>query len=102
MAEKRQPLELQANRVRYYSPSDEEAFFAWLDKIPCVEDRHGRGDTLRIFVNAAAVDEQGLRELIALFYRYEIDQRQLAAFDRSEFAPWFRDKGSYWHKGVFG
>ena len=95
-------VELQATSVRFYSQGDEAAFFGWLDKVPCVERYEGRGLTLYISVNSAAVDEDGLRELLALFRRYGVDMRQLAAFDRSEFADWFRSEQAYWHKEVFG
>jgi hypothetical protein len=40
--------------------------------------------------------------MLALFRRYGVELRQLAAFDRDEFAEWFRDKQAYWHKDVFG
>jgi hypothetical protein len=51
---------------------------------------------------SAAVDERGLRELIALFRRYRVGLKQLAVFDRGEFADWFRSEQAYWHKEVFG
>jgi hypothetical protein len=73
-----------------------------LDKLPFVESYVGRGRTLYIKANLSSVDQQGLREIIALFHRYGIDLRQLAAFDRPEFASWFRDKQKFWHQDVFG
>jgi len=94
--------ELRATGVRFYSQGDEAAFFAWLAKLDCVERYEGRGLSLLISINAAAVDEDGLRELLSLFRRYEVELKQLAVFDRSEFAEWFRDKRAYWYKEVFG
>lgn len=95
-------VELQATGVRFFSPGDEAAFFAWLAKLDCVERYEGRGLSLFISVNAAAVDEDGLRELLSLFRRYEVELKQLAVFDRTEFADWFRNKQSYWYKEIFG
>jgi hypothetical protein len=95
-------VELQATGVRFYSQGDEAAFFGWLSKLPFVERYEGRGLTLYISVNAMAVDEDGLRELLALFRRYGVELKQLAVFDRDEFADWFRSEHAYWHKGVFG
>jgi hypothetical protein len=95
-------VELQATGVRFYSHRDETAFFGWLAKLDCVERYEGRGLTLFISVNAEAVDEDDLRELLALFRRYGVDLKQLAVFDRSEFADWFRSEQAYWHKEVFG
>ncbi len=95
-------VELQATGVRFFSQGDEEAFFSWLGKLAAVERYEGRGLTLFIMVNISAVDEDGLRELLALFRRYGVELKQLAVFDRSEFADWFRSENSYWHEEVFG
>jgi hypothetical protein len=95
-------VELEATSVKYFAPGDERAFFAWLDQIPCVKRYAGRGHTLYISVDAAAVDQDGLRELLALFFRYGIELGQLAALDRNELTDWFRDKKAYWYKEVFG
>jgi len=95
-------IELEATGVRFFSQGDENAFFAWLDKLPFVERCEGRGRTLCILVNSAAVDEDGLREMLALFSRYGIGLRQLAFFDRKEFAGWFRNEQAYWYNEIFG
>ena len=65
-------VELQATGVRFFSQGDETALFAWLDKLPFVERYEGRGPTLYISVDPTAVDEDGLREMLALFRRYGI------------------------------
>ena len=96
------PVELQATGVRFFSQGDEGAFFGWLKSLPFVEHFEGRGLTLHINVNSSAVDEDGLRELLALFRRYNVELAQLAAFDRDEFADWFRSAETYWHKDIFG
>ncbi len=95
-------VELEAVGVRYFSPCDEEAFFEWLNKLPFVVRYEGRGRSLYISVNSMAVDEDGLREMLALFRRYGVGLRQLALFDRDEFADWFRNEQAYWYKEVFG
>ena len=95
-------VELEATEVRFFSQGDEGAFFGWLDKLLFVERYEGRGRTLYISVNSVAVDEDGLREMLALFRRYGVGLRQLASFDRDEFADWFRNEQAYWYKDVFG
>jgi hypothetical protein len=72
---------LVAESVWYYSPNDEAAFFEWLDKIDCVSKYDGKGTLLNIYLRANAVNEDALRELRALFGRYDIDTKQLAAFE---------------------
>ena len=95
-------VELEATGVRFFSKGDESAFFRWLDKLAFVQRYEGRGRTLYISINSMSVDEDGLRELLALFRRYGVPLRQLIVFDRDEFAEWFRDSLAYWHKDIFG
>ncbi len=93
---------LVARRVVFNSMSDEAVFFKWLDSLRCVSRYEGKGDSLNIEVNSELVDELALRDLLALFDRYDIDMKQLIAFDRKEFSTWFRNKKSYWFVSVFG
>lgn len=95
-------IELEVRPLSYFSQLDESAFFEWLDKIPCVMSYKGRGDTLYIQISNQKLDEQALRELLALFYRYKKDMKQFTIFDRKEFSKWFPDKDKYWHEAVFG
>jgi hypothetical protein len=91
---------LVAKSVRYYSQHDETAFFEWLSRIACVGRVKGAGREVAIEVVRRPTDED-LRELCALFFRYKVDMRQLAAF-ASQDRAWFRDAGMYWHRRVFG
>lgn len=95
-------IELEATGVRFFSEYDESAFFDWLNKLECVQNYEGRGRALYITVNSEAVNEDALREFLALFRRYGIAMRQLIAFDRDEFADWFHEEQAYWYSEVFG
>lgn len=95
-------ISLEAKTVHYYSPSDEAAMFEWLNKLTCVVKYHGKGDILFIEVDPRLVDDLALRELLALFSRYDIDMKQLAQFDKDKFSEWFRSKKAYWFNAVFG
>lgn len=86
----------------FFSQGDESAFFSWLKGMPFVERYEGRGRTLHIVVDLEAVDEDGFRDILALFRRYEIEMKQLSVFDQNQFASWFRNEQAYWHKEVFG
>ncbi len=94
-------VELEATGVRFFSEYDESAFFEWLNKLACVQKYEGRGKTLYISINSDAVDEDALREFLALFHRYGVAMGQLVAFDRQEFAEWFHEKRAYWYSEVF-
>jgi hypothetical protein len=95
-------VQLEATGVRFLSSGDEDIFFARLQKLSFVEKCEGRARTLYVLVNFAQIDEEGLRELLALFRRYGISLRQFAIFDREEFAAWFRNEQAYWYGEVFG
>jgi hypothetical protein len=94
-------VELEATNIRFFSEFDESGFFEWLDKLACVQKYTGRGKILYITINSDAVDEEALREILALFRRYGIAMRQLIAFDRQEFAEWFHDRRAYWYTDIF-
>jgi hypothetical protein len=87
--------------VRYYSKNDEHAFFDWLHKLKCVIKIHGHRNILTITVRNN-LDEDDLRDLMALLYRYRINMKPLAKFDRPEFRKWLHYKKSYWHSEMFG
>jgi hypothetical protein len=92
---------LKATGVWYYAPGDEAAFFEWLRKIPAVESIGGEGDTLDIVVSRP-VDPDSLRELLALFRRYDIELAQLGQLDNPEVSRWFHDPRKYWYEAIFG
>ncbi len=49
------------------------------------------------------IPDEDLRELIALFYRYKVDMKQLEIFLNNDNQAWFYEgKKAYWHKRVFG
>lgn len=95
-------IELTATAVWYYSANDEQAFFAWLDRIACVDGYRGIGRELLINVDLGRADEEAIRELLAIFFRYGIDMQQLAVFGDDANNGWFRAQGSYWYDRVFG
>lgn len=94
-------LTLKATSTLYYSAGDEYAFFDWLSRIECVGEPWGRGEELFIPLVRAPTDDD-LREIIALFFRYKVDMRQLAQFRSESNAKWFGNRRSFWHRRVFG
>jgi hypothetical protein len=80
---------------------DEDSFFQWLKSIPSVIDYHGAGRELRINVDYESVNKYDMMELIALFYRYKADLKQLRALDRQDFREFLHDKERYWYDSMF-
>ncbi len=91
-----------AKSVVYYSKLDEEAFFDWIGRISCIVDIKGVSTELIMKVDQDRVNDVELRELLALFFRYSIDMRQLLIFENSRNTEWFSKSGMYWHDLVFG
>lgn len=93
-------IELEAKSVRFFSERDEVFFFTWIDQIPAVSKAYGEGCS--IFLCVEEVDDESLRELIALFYRYEVKNlAQLAQFKTDANLSWFFCDEMYWFDEVF-
>ncbi len=88
--------------MRYYSPTDEAAFFGWLKSIPGVVSVEGKGRELVIRLRSSRLSASALREFIALYARYGGNMKELGQFERPSNASWFRSPEAYWFKKVFG
>jgi len=94
---------LTCKNVKFYSEKDKEAFFEWTRKIECVENISGSDKHVIIHLMGDAVHDFELRDLLALFYRYKVDMKQLKRFLTIDNKRWFFDnKKAYWYNRVFG
>lgn len=94
---------LTCKSVWFYSKNDENAFYEWLKKIDCIDEISAAADELYLHIASSILHDQDLRDLLAIFYRYKVDMKQLARFLTPDNKKWFYDnKKSYWHKQVFG
>jgi hypothetical protein len=85
----------------FYSPTDENHFFAWLQSIPAVKNVTGRARGLELIVQRP-IDKESLYDLIAVMTRYGVDRRPLRPLCDEQEDDYFRDKGKYWHSAVYG
>ena len=92
---------LEVVNLTYHSPKDEEAFFEWVQKIKSVTNVGGHGNTDTISVDLEIVDQDDVRELLALFHRYGVDKKQLIALVKPEYHAWLNDKKKYWYSDIF-
>lgn len=93
---------LTCDSVKFYCKEDEDAFFEWIEKIQSIETFSSRWKFLYLHVSCNGVNDEDLRELLALFYRYNIEMSQLIEFLTSENKAWFYDnKKTFWYKKVF-
>jgi len=90
-------MKIDIQPTTYYSEQDEENFFTWALDIECVERTHSG----YLFIDKLSVNENSLRELIALFHRYNVNSTCLAVFCNSENEAWFKNSEMYWYNNIF-
>lgn len=56
--------------LTFFSPEDEDLFFAWIDKVGCVKSYKGIGRELHLEVEPSELTFNDLRNLRGLFSRY--------------------------------
>lgn len=91
-------VRLNCSNIRFGSQLDENHLFSWAGEIAgfvCWEQ-----DTL--VMRSKRISEAALRDLLALFWRYQIPMGQLVQFESERNSTWFRSPKAYWHKRVFG
>lgn len=79
-------------RVTFYSPFDEDIFFDWIKRIPCIDKLEAAHDELYLDLVARELDYNDMKDLIALCHRYKIKMDQLAVFvnnnNKDAVEPW--------------
>jgi hypothetical protein len=88
---------LDCSGVRFGSQLDEKHLFEWAMEIPGVL----RWEQDRLVVKSLSLSQASLRDLLALFSRYQIPMKQLAQFRNTRNEGWFADSQMYWHRRVF-
>lgn len=97
------PTTLICKSIKFCSYTDEYAFFKWIEAIDCIESFSQIHNELYLEVACLELRDDDLRELLALFYKYNIDMKQLGVFLSEDNKKWFSENTkTYWHKKVFG
>ena len=91
-------VRLDCSAVRFGSQLNERHLFEWATQIPGV--LRWEQDTL--LVKSLNLSQASLRDLLALFSRYQIPMKQLAQFKSAKNEKWFAAPSTYWHALVFG
>ena len=92
----------QGGALRFGSPGDEAAFFAWLESIPGVRNINGEGRKLVVTLRSSSLSDRALQELIALHSRYGLPLRPLAKFETPRNRAWLRARDAFWYRQMFG
>jgi len=91
-------VRLDCSGITFCSQLDERHLFEWAMQIPGVV----RWEQDVLVVRSLSISQASLRDLLALFSRYQIPMRQLAQFRNSRNEEWFAAPQMYWHTKVFG
>lgn len=86
---------LTCKSIYFYSMNDEAIFFEWIKKISCIQSFSGSGDELYLDLVDKELSYDDIKDLIALFYRYKINMKQLSSLlnekNKEAFLPWKRE-----------
>src|SRR5471030_2400685 len=91
-------VRLDCSGVTFGSQLDERHLFEWAMQISGT--LRWEQDTL--VVKSLNLSQASLRDLVALFSRYQIPMKQLAQFKNSRNEDWFAAPQAYWYTRVFG
>lgn len=91
----------------WFSALDETHFFSWLESIDMIGKvtrvaRGGNQGTGLELTFRKKPDEGGIRDLIALMSRYNLDMHCLEVMCTPEHEVWLKDSRMYWFEGIFG
>ncbi len=74
---------------------DEDIFFEWIKRITCIKKIEGAGEELYLDLVEHDLEYEDMKNLIALFYRYKINMKQLAKFvnekNKDAVTPWQKE-----------
>jgi len=90
-------VRLDCSGVTFGSQLDERHLFEWAMQISGT--LRWEQDTL--VVKSLNLSQASLRDLVALFSRYQIPMKQLAQFKNSRNEVWFAAPQAYWYTRVF-
>ena len=87
------------------SKLDKDAYFRWIQEIrgvisieglPSSDSTTGGAAGLRVGINMDQFDDWSLRELLALYYRYDLDFEELTIFVNENNRQWVCDPNKFW------
>jgi hypothetical protein len=94
---------LVCKHIFFHSLQDKNTFFEWIERIPSIIHFEGARDELYLDLCSTVISDEDLKDIIGLFYRYNIDMKQLQILLNDENKAWFQDnKKAFWHKRIFG
>ena len=94
-------MKVKIDLVTFYSRGDENRLFQGLNDIPAITDIIGVGRSLVLKIDARVLNNDMLRELIALLWRYGIALHPINILCKKKKFVWISDEKFYWHQSMF-
>lgn len=94
-------MEIKIKLVPFYSKGDEGRLFQGLKDIPAIADIVGVGQSLVFDMDIQQLNDDMLRELIALLWRYGISLRPLSELSSDGKFTWIKNDKFFWYKNMF-
>jgi hypothetical protein len=85
----------------FYSRGDERRLFQGLSEIPAIRGVRGVGRELLLNIAISSLNKDGMRELLALLWRYDIPLAPLRPIAAKKKFAWLNDAQGYWHSNLF-
>lgn len=94
-------MKLMTDLTTFYSNGDEQRFFHGLRENPGVSGCCGIAQQLEITIVQRRLNHDALRDLIALFRRYQIPLSPLSILaDKTRF-EWLKEQTASWYESMF-
>ena len=94
-------MKIKIDLVTFYSRGDERRLFQGLGDISAITDVTGVGRGLALKIDVRKLNDEMLRELIALLWRYGISLRPISVLCEKKKFVWISEDKFYWHKNMF-
>ncbi len=96
--------------LRWFSQLDEELFFHGLKQLRGVKSisvlpgkpLQGVPNQVELQLEENTLDDDSLRNLIGLMFRYSTEMQSLSGLCTDENKSWFRDENKFWYEAIFG
>ena len=92
---------LQIALSSFYSKGDERRLFQGFKEIAAIRIVQGIGPDLLLDIQVATLNKEGMRELLALLWRYGIPLTPLRMLAEKKKFDWLNDSQGYWHSAMF-
>lgn len=94
-------MQLKIALSSFFSPGDERRFFEGLAGVRGVQKFIGSGRDLIITLNVRRLNNESVRDLIALLWRYGVQLKPLAEIAATRRFSWLNDPEWYWSQSMF-